>query len=482
MNQSFEPRSTDGIRRRPASRLELSRREKMETEIIPEEDIILTSEDDKDSQNPKEELILSTPLPYDQFKEEKWWSRMRLPSTGWTSALTQRWASLSGGRSRLLFWGVGGGVITFVALVLLISFIFSRVSLTLKPKVESIALDHIVLTFDSAVSGISATQRVLPAERLEFKRSVSDNFASSGKKFVEERAVGTAKIYNRFSSSPQPLVARTRFSTDSGVLYRIQKGVTVPGAKIEEGKIVPQFIEAGLVADETGEIGNLSGEVMLKIPGFKDSPKYEGFYAVASSGFSGGFVGETTVVSKEDIKKAEEAVTQRVYQELEEEMKRNILPGFKFIESLREIQITKTSVPRELTREETFRTEAEARGRVIIFREQDVIGLLRELLLEDDATTELMEGSASFSYQVSNVDFDKGKAALAISGSINSKSVLPREEVIASVLGKKEGSLIEVLKNRKDLTSFRISFFPPWISKAPEDVSKIRIFIESPGD
>lgn len=469
MSPSSEFRSADGIRRRPASRPELSRRKKAEPEIIPEEDTILYPEEDKDSWNSKEGLILSTPLPYDRFKEEKWW---------------RRWlASLSGGRSRLVSWGVGGGVVTFVALVLLLSFIFSRVSLTLKPKVESITLDRIVLTFDSAVSGILATQRVLPAERLEFKRSVSENFTSSGKKFVEERAAGTARIYNRFSSSPQPLVARTRFSTDAGgVLFRIQKGVTVPGAKIEEGKIVPQFVEAELVADETGEIGNLSGEITLKIPGFKDSPKYEGFYAVAPSGFSGGFVGETTVVSKEDIKKAEEVVTQRVYQEIEEEMKRNILPGFKFIESLREIQITKINVPRELTRGETFGVEAEARGRMIIFREQDVIGLLREFLLKDDKATELMEGSASFSYQVSSVDFDKGKAALALLGSINSKYVLPQEEVTASVLGKKEGSMIEVLKNRKDLASFRISFFPPWISKAPQDASKIRIFIESPGE
>ena len=434
-----------------------------------------------ESQYPKEELILSTPLPYEKFQDRKRWKRIHLPRQ-FINTITSWLMLFPWGKSRLALWGIGGGITTMTVLVILVSLIFARVSLTLKPKVEEVALGNMILSLDNKVSGILVPQLVLPAELLIFKRSVAEDFVVSGRKFVEDRAKGRARVYNRFSSSPQSLVASTRFVTDSGVLYRTPKGITVPGARIEEGKIVPQFVEAELVADEAGEVGNLSGEVTLQIPGFKGSPKYEGFYAVAHAGFSGGFRGETAVVSREDIKRAEEGVTQKVYRELEDEMRRNIPEGFKILDSVREIQITNINVPGEMARLERFTAYTAASGRALIFKEEDVLELLQGFILKDDLTRKLIRSSASFSYQVSTVDFDKGRAVVALGGSIKTKAVLPHEEIAASVVGKKEGSMIEVLKNRGDLSAFKISFFPPWISKAPSDASKVRISVESPGD
>lgn len=453
MNQYFDNKSTDGIRKRHESPVHVSPGsfEELASPVNP-------------SDTPKDEgVILTGPLPF-QVRRRGW----RIPVVELSS-------------SRKVLFGVLAGIATFLVLVVLISTVFARASLTVKPRVESSILDNVTITLDSSVAGVVGDKRVIPAERLIFTKKVSDTFSTTGKEMIEDRARGMAKIYNRFSSSPQSLVATTRFSTDDGVLYRLPKGIVVPGAKIEEGKIAPQFIETELVADLAGEGGNLGGEATLKIPGFRGDPKkYNGFYAIAEKGFSGGFRGEARVVAREDLRAAEEKITKRVYDETLQEFTGKVPAEFKLVEALREIQITNVSAPAEKSRRDEFTVEAEARGRTVVFREKELLSLLHLLLIGEDKTREFVADSLSITYQVITVDYEKGKATVSLRGSIKTKAIIPEKELKTLALGKKEGSLVELLKGRPELSSFRISFFPPWISKAPADENKIRIFVEAP--
>ena len=89
-----------------------------------------------------------------------------------------------------------------------------------------------------------------------------------------------------------------------------------------------------------------------------------------------------------------------------------------------------------------------------------------------------MEGSARLAYTVKTVDFEKGRAEVAVAGSLKTKTRIPEQELAALVKGKKEGSVIELFKTRRELASFNLAFFPPWRSKAPSDPSKIRFRVE----
>ena len=479
MNRYFDKKSTDGIRKRHEASEHVSPDGFGE---IKQESVLPHKEENYYEEtispiNPTENfedegVILTGPLPFQVRQGGRLRSFFdfvfrRTPAVGFRS-------------SRRTLFGVLAGIMTFLVLVVLISTVFARASLTVKPRVESSTLDNITITLDSSVSAVLGDKRVIPAERLVFTKKISDTFPTTGKEMIEERARGTAKIYNRFSSSPQSLVATTRFVTDDGVLYRLPRSITVPGAKIEKGEIVPQFIEVEFVADHAGEGSNLGGEVTLKIPGFRDDPKYDGFYAIAEKGFSGGFRGEARVVAREDLRKAEENITKRVYDEVLQEFAGKVPSEFKLVEALREIQITNIAAPAEKSRRDEFVAEAEARGRTIVFRERDLLGLLDLLIIGDDETREFVEDSSNLTYQVLNIDYEKGRATVSLRGSIKTKAVIPEKELRALAVGKKEGSLIEFLKGRPELSSFRISFFPPWISKAPADENKIRIFVEAP--
>ncbi len=74
-------------------------------------------------------------------------------------------------------------------------------------------------------------------------------------------------------------MVRTRFLALDGKIFRLTKGITVPGAKIVEGKIIPSSIEAAVIADQPGEAYNIGPVSRFSIPGLKGTPKYEAFYA-----------------------------------------------------------------------------------------------------------------------------------------------------------------------------------------------------------
>ncbi len=377
-------------------------------------------------------------------------------------------------------WGAGAAVFGILVLAVLLSTVFARITIKVKPNVENVEVKDIIAALDVSVSRPLFPQKVVPAELLEFSRKKQGEFESTGREYIEDKARGKVKIFNSFSSSAQTLVEGTRFVTDSGALYRLIKTIAIPGAKIDEGKIIPEFIEAELVADKAGEEENVSREVGLKIPGFKGTAKYEGFYAKAPSGFSGGFKGDARVVSKDDLKKAEEQVSKEVFEELRQEILRKVPSDFKLLDALREIQITKLDAPRPGTRRDKFSVEAEARGRILIFRENDTLSLVKELVLNGDQTKEVVNNSARLGYEVRSVDFNKKKSEIVIRGGLNVKSVVPVEEIRGLIRGRKEGSILEVLKGRSELATFSVAFFPPWIFSAPDDPDKIRLVIQGP--
>lgn len=383
--------------------------------------------------------------------------------------------------NRSVWWGSVSGLGLIIIIAVLLSTVFARLTITATSHKEQIAIEDVEILLDASLAEVRPESRAAPAERLEFRRSVSRDFESTGKQLVEEKARGKVRIYNRFSSSPQGLAATTRFLGESGVLYRLPAAIVVPGAKIEEGKVAPQFIEAELAADKAGEEANLEGEVTLNIPGFKGSPKYEGFYALAPSGFRGGFKGEARVVSKDDLTAAQEQVTKAAFEAVRDDMRNKIPPELRLVEALREVEIREVTAPEPGMRQDNFSVEASAVGTALVFREDDLKELLSKLILGGDPNRALVNDSFALGYRAKTLDSENGRAEVIVRGEAKVKTVINEDELARLASGKKEGSLIEVLKNRQELAAFNVAFFPPWLFKAPEDSDKIRVILEDEG-
>ena len=375
---------------------------------------------------------------------------------------------------------VSTGIGITLLFVLLLSTIFARVTITVKPSVEDLQIQDMAATFDASVSEVNQASRVIPAELLSFTNTASSDFDATGNDYVQQKAAGTVRIYNAFNTSPQGLVTSTRFITDSGILFRLVKGVTVPGASTEGGKIIPQYIEAHLTADVPGEESNIGGTIKLLIPGFKGTPKYDGFYAIATAGFTGGSKGQSRVITKEDIASAQEKITKKVFDDLKDTMVRKIPANFTYAESLSEIQITNISIPKEKTKADHFTAQANAVAHALVFRQDDVLSFLRGILLQGDASRDFIQQSADLHYRIKNTNYDKKQVQAGISGAIKTKKIIQKDELANAVKGQKEGSLIETLKQRREIATFKVSFFPPWMYSAPSRQNQINIIVEDP--
>ena len=180
------------------------------------------------------------------------------------------------------------------------------------------------------------------------------------------------------------------------------------------------------------------------------------------------------MVSADDIKKAEEVVTKKVFDLINTDLAQGIPPGFSSPPQLREVEMIKVDKPAPGSRHDTFTVTAEARARALAFRETDALALADSFALRDTRDQEVVAGSTHLEYHPRSVDLDKGKAETAISGRVKIKAIVHTNELASSLVGKKQGSLVEFLQGRQEISNFKLLFFPPWRASAPSNPLHIR--------
>lgn len=202
---------------------------------------------------------------------------------------------------RVVMWLVALiAVIFFVATMLMV---FAKASVTVTPKQVPISVST------NIVADQSGAPESLSFETISLGKISSVEVPATGQTFVSEKARGTITIYNNFSTSPQRLVKNTRFATASGLIYRIDTSVTIPGRTVQNGITVPGSVDALVYADEAGPAYNI-GMTEFTIPGFKDDPsRYTKFSAKSKSDIKGGFIG--------NVPKVDDATKLQKYGEME---------------------------------------------------------------------------------------------------------------------------------------------------------------------
>ena len=105
--------------------------------------------------------------------------------------------------------------------------------------------------------------------------------------------------------------------------------------------------------------------------------------------------------------------------------------------------------------------------------------VLTTAILKDDPSRALIDSSADLRYQIKNANYERKVASINVNGDIKTKTVVLAREIAQLAEGKKEGSLIDALRRRRDIATFRISFFPPWLFSVPKNTNHVRVVIEN---
>lgn len=158
------------------------------------------------------------------------------------------------------------------------------------------------VTLEAAVSK-SETQ--IPATLMTAESSQSVSFQATGSKEIGEKAAGTATIFNSYSSDAQRIPAGTTLSF-KGHDFTTNTEVSVPGARVEAGKLVAGSASVKVTATLPGPDSNLS-----TTPGSLNNPPL--ITQLDSS--AGGSSKQIAVITDEDISKAQAVLETKLREE-----------------------------------------------------------------------------------------------------------------------------------------------------------------------
>ncbi|OHA00848.1 MAG: hypothetical protein A3C11_03165 [Candidatus Sungbacteria bacterium RIFCSPHIGHO2_02_FULL_49_12] len=376
---------------------------------------------------------------------------------------------------RVWLWG-GGGLGALAAVIILLSTIFARVLINIRPFTETLTLPPVALRVSPSAQSIDASQGVIPGEYIEFSDQKQFQGAATGKQFVNSKARGVVTISNAYSSQPQVLVANTRFVTTDGKVFRLEKSVTVPGAKVDNGNITPNTITATIVASAAGDQYNI-GPSDFVIPGFQGTPKYKTFTAKSDAAFTGGLVGEAVVATDADIKKAVESATADMFNSLRDSLNNKIPPGFNVVDGARQVAITNVDAPPAKFPGATFQVTVSGKVQAIAFRPPDE-GNLIAALFSTTTPRVFIPAKSSVDHRSVALDIAKKQLSFVVAGSIALGTRLDSDALAAALAGKSADDITSIIRGAPGIEAFKMKFFPFWLWRAPSDQTKVKITIE----
>lgn len=375
-------------------------------------------------------------------------------------------------------------VITIIALcgaggwIALVELPRATVDITLK-KIPISFSEIVEISSKITTPDISSPQKIiLPGELISAKQNMQMNFQAGSKEQVERKARGTLILYNAFSSSPQGLLASTRFESSDGKIFRLNSKTTVPGAKIKDGEIIPSKIKIEVTADKAGEEYNTKPTSGWRIPGFKGTARYSGFYAENLEPMRDGFIGEKWVPTTEDKAKADIEIENALRDSLETRILVLIASEeFKIFKEATIFTMIKKEMQDIEKEPKKFGIYAEAEMKKLIFSEE----MLKDTLIQKQKngliTSNLKPIEFNLSYGTPSVDFSEGKLSVKMFGNAIFTTNVSVSELTLKIRGQDESSLRQTIFSLLELENASISLWPFWVRSVPENTEKIKILI-----
>jgi hypothetical protein len=383
--------------------------------------------------------------------------------------------------------GVGGlkKIITILAVIgaatFLVAayFILPKADLIVVPKKDSASFNIQVIA-DKNLNKVDYSLKKIPAQLIRIEKKGSKEFTATGKSSGSVKARGKILIYNAYSASPQTLVQNTRFvSNDTGKVFRITKNITVPGAKMEKGKLTPSSIETEVIADQAGSDYNI-GPGKFSIPGFQGTPKYDGFYGVSNLTMSGGAQGEAIIVSSDDQKTARENLSEQIKIDINKAISEQISSNFKLLDGALKQGEPLISFSKQVGEAaEKFNASFSIDMTALVFDEKVINDLIDKIVIASSADKkETLSLSRKIDYQNTKINLEIGQIHMDISVQEEFTHKIDIAGLKKSLVGKNEGEIKLVLGQMPEILNLKVSLWPFWVRSIPAQADKINIIIE----
>jgi len=366
---------------------------------------------------------------------------------------------------------VGGGFVLY--------FFLPKAQIIISPKKEDIRFEAEIVA-DKNIDTVDLKNDKIPAQVFQIETEDSRKFPTTGEKDVEEKAKGTIMVYNQYSSSEQTLVKTTRFISESGKIFRLTENVIIPGATIDEGKIIASSKEVIVEADEAGEAYNI-GPSKFSIPGFEGTPKYTAFYGQSTEAMKGGAKGKMKVATKSDIDGATQIVSLDLKNKVKDEFNKKIPTDLKMLDNSQVLEVVSTDStlePDDPGKEFTITVKVKAWG--LAFKENDVLSLVKELIKDKISQDKfLIASTIKLGYANTKADSTKGTADFTTQVEAKTAWQIDEDKLKHDLMGKNEIDVRKYLSSLSEIDTAKVIFWPFWVKSIPKNENKIKIVIKT---
>jgi len=377
-----------------------------------------------------------------------------------------------------------GKGIWYIAFILIIglffglSVFFTGAKVVVTPVIENTPLNERFIAHKKSVS------QELTFDAMVVEGSVSQDAQSSEKAVVEEKAVGTVRIFNDHGSEAQPLRIDTRLVDEKGRIYKTKEAVTVPGQTISEGKTIPGSVDVEIYAEAPGEEYNQSTETTLRLIGFKEakSPKFDTIYAKTLGPIEGGFVGEKFVVSQEEKDVILSSLTEELTVSLIEKSKAQVREQTIFPEKLS--VLIDTNLSEQVAEDGTIKLTLSGKLFNVLFNSVEFEKYILETSIvgvdQDTAyIANINELNISYVDPVSQTVNPEALENLAfqIDDVLEIISVVNKETLAFDLVGQKKKDFQSIIANHPGIQHVEYDINPFWRPSFPDSDEDIEIIL-----
>ena len=372
-------------------------------------------------------------------------------------------------------------IVVLVIVISLLTTVFSNAKLEVQLRDVIISIDDEFV----AEKEDSNSQNVVP---YTFISSIatgesSINVQAKGEEEVETSSTGTLTIFNE--SDTIRLRVGTRFQTESGLVYKSDQAITVPGQRIVDGNILPGNVDINVYADSTGSEFNMNNtDLIFRLPGLQEGgfiDEYQKVYAKSKTAITGGFAGRRLIADEVEINNAREELRQRLIDGLEDKINDRIGDESLIFDELIEYNFTSLPTKDDKQKNEIILTES-VYASVLVFNES----VFAQFIFKNNDGTNGTNAPKSIrnKEKVTFIRLDKENFSFAesesfgfsLTGEIGLAWDVDEEEVKAKIAGTKSRDILTTLSDFIGIEGATVSVFPKWNSKIP--ISKKKISVE----
>jgi len=209
----------------------------------------------------------------------------------------------------------GLGVVAAVLILALLAFqLLPAATIVLHPRSQDIGPVALTVLARPDVTEPDPAGLVIPAQRFTFPLEASGTFPATGTKAVDTKATGNVTFSNFDTGRANHIDKGAIVSTRDGIDFATLADVSLPNATIQfPFTIVPSTASVGVEAVDPGPEGNVNNNTITVVPKGENKRLTQ---VTNKEATSGGAHEERTVVSEDDVTKAQQALEQTLQTQL----------------------------------------------------------------------------------------------------------------------------------------------------------------------